>query len=409
MKGNIIHTKHKGFTIIEVMIFLAISGLLLVGVLIGTGTTIARQRYNDAVQSFAEFLRQQYSFVINPQIAPFREFSGSCETADSSKIFDFASPSQTYLTKEFLLSFYDSSTPPKYVGRQADATSNRGQSDCVLYGIMITFSEDGRMATRTPLIGRDFPKIKEEYEKGSTKRIEDIKTDPLYPELINVPLDLAVLSLAGIGGGMPSVTVTDMPSTLPAAPPGNPDNINRFFGPNSNCMPTLVGPPNSESFLFRYGASVKGISVSNPLPDAIFIVRSPLNGTVKTYSANNFKYAPEIEFNGNTFSSTEDFNKNNTANLNNSGGGNCSGNLGTGRVNAFLTLIDNLSISKKFGNATYPKDGEGEIPLCLYSDDVFAYADRQRMIAITENGRNPTAINLVDSDSDRNLCGSGGG
>ena len=56
-----------GFTLIEVSIFLAITGLLLVGVLGGTYSNIARQRYNDSVRSFAEFFRQIYGEVISPE------------------------------------------------------------------------------------------------------------------------------------------------------------------------------------------------------------------------------------------------------------------------------------------------------------------------------------------------------
>lgn len=57
----------KGFTIIEVMIFLAITGLLLLTVLGGTYASIATQRYNDSVRDFAEFLRQTYAEVISPE------------------------------------------------------------------------------------------------------------------------------------------------------------------------------------------------------------------------------------------------------------------------------------------------------------------------------------------------------
>ncbi len=56
-----------GFTLIEVMLFLAISGLLLVGVLGGTYSAIGIQRYNDSLRSFAEFLRQTYGEVISPE------------------------------------------------------------------------------------------------------------------------------------------------------------------------------------------------------------------------------------------------------------------------------------------------------------------------------------------------------
>ena len=49
----------RGFTIIEVMLFLALSGVLLAGILGGLGGNIARQRYNDAVQDIANIMRDQ--------------------------------------------------------------------------------------------------------------------------------------------------------------------------------------------------------------------------------------------------------------------------------------------------------------------------------------------------------------
>ena len=57
----------KGFTMIEVSIFLAITGLLLIGVLAGTYSSIARERYNDSVRSFAEYFRQIYGEVLSPE------------------------------------------------------------------------------------------------------------------------------------------------------------------------------------------------------------------------------------------------------------------------------------------------------------------------------------------------------
>lgn len=60
-------TTRQGFTIIEVMLVLAITGLMLIGVLGGTYSAIATQRYQDSVRSFSEFLRQLYSEVISPE------------------------------------------------------------------------------------------------------------------------------------------------------------------------------------------------------------------------------------------------------------------------------------------------------------------------------------------------------
>ena len=56
-----------GFTLVEVSLFLAISGLLLVGVIAGTQSSISAQRFNDSVQNYVEFLRTAYSEVSNPQ------------------------------------------------------------------------------------------------------------------------------------------------------------------------------------------------------------------------------------------------------------------------------------------------------------------------------------------------------
>jgi len=54
-----------GFTIIEVILFIGISGALIVGILMGTGNSINTQRYHDSVYSFRSFLQQQYSDVSN--------------------------------------------------------------------------------------------------------------------------------------------------------------------------------------------------------------------------------------------------------------------------------------------------------------------------------------------------------
>lgn len=56
-----------GFTLIEVSLFLAITGLLFLGVTIGVQNSIFQQRYNDSVQSFVEFLRSAYAKTENVQ------------------------------------------------------------------------------------------------------------------------------------------------------------------------------------------------------------------------------------------------------------------------------------------------------------------------------------------------------
>lgn len=55
----------KGFTIIETMLVLAITGLLVSTLFVGIGGTINNQRYKDSVTSFKATLQQQFTFAIN--------------------------------------------------------------------------------------------------------------------------------------------------------------------------------------------------------------------------------------------------------------------------------------------------------------------------------------------------------
>lgn len=62
-----VEKKKTGFTIIEVMLVLAITGLVLIGALGGTYRNIEQQRYVDSYRSFAEFLRQMYNEALSPE------------------------------------------------------------------------------------------------------------------------------------------------------------------------------------------------------------------------------------------------------------------------------------------------------------------------------------------------------
>lgn len=63
MKGAI--KAAAGFTIIEVVLFLAIAGLMMIGILAAANNNINNQRYSTAVTSLASYFQDQYSAVIN--------------------------------------------------------------------------------------------------------------------------------------------------------------------------------------------------------------------------------------------------------------------------------------------------------------------------------------------------------
>ncbi len=100
-------TNKAGFTIIETMLFLAITGLLIASMLVGVGTSINVQRYRDSVMSLKSLLQDQYSQITSVNNS--RDGSWSCDSA--------AQTSQTG-TKEA-----------------------RGQSDCVILGRYITIAD----------------------------------------------------------------------------------------------------------------------------------------------------------------------------------------------------------------------------------------------------------------------------
>lgn len=77
--------RKRGFTLIEVALFLAITGLLFVGIVVGTGNSLSQQRFLDAVQSYTEFLRSIYSEVSNPQSVG----EGRSERAIYGKLISF--------------------------------------------------------------------------------------------------------------------------------------------------------------------------------------------------------------------------------------------------------------------------------------------------------------------------------
>lgn len=60
-------SKQGGFTIIELMLFLGITGALFAALMIGANVSIVQQRYKDNVSNITTFFENQYSEVLNTQ------------------------------------------------------------------------------------------------------------------------------------------------------------------------------------------------------------------------------------------------------------------------------------------------------------------------------------------------------
>ncbi|HRN90596.1 MAG TPA: hypothetical protein PK265_01125 [Candidatus Saccharibacteria bacterium] len=95
--------RNTGFTIIESMLFLGITGIMVIALLVGTGVSINTQRYRDSVSTLMSFIQQQYSEVGN--VSNSRSNDWSCGSDAETK--------------------------------QDGAPQDRGQSDCFIAGRLI--------------------------------------------------------------------------------------------------------------------------------------------------------------------------------------------------------------------------------------------------------------------------------
>lgn len=78
-------TFRRGFTLIEVALFLVVTGALFAAVTIGVQNSIYQQRQTDAVQNLAEFIRSAYAQTTNVQ----SEGSGRTDSAIYGKLLTF--------------------------------------------------------------------------------------------------------------------------------------------------------------------------------------------------------------------------------------------------------------------------------------------------------------------------------
>lgn len=102
----------KGFTIIETMLVLSVTGLLSVGIMVGWSVNINRQRYDDSVNTFKSDIQQIFSDVENPTNQNDRKIACTSNTRS--------------------LSLSEG-------GTGGHAGTSRGTSDCILLGKFVVF------------------------------------------------------------------------------------------------------------------------------------------------------------------------------------------------------------------------------------------------------------------------------
>jgi type II secretory pathway pseudopilin PulG len=368
--------KRAGFTIIEIMIFLAISGILIIGVIAGSGVITARHRYNDSVQNLTELLRSQYSAVINTQIADRTLGDVSSTACLGPSLTDVTSGWQVDINK--FAYFYN---PDGTLKRDTAADAGRGRTNCLVYGLMMTFGgNNGGTIQVSPLIGRDIT--------------ADLEADR----------DLSDLELLQLSGA-DNLAVSFQNFTFGSSPGtgslqfNNPDNM--------RCWVRSVG--GSYSYNLEWGASVQAPPDEDgnrhALSATVLIFRSPKNGAIRTFVHHGFIGPSD----GWSFSAAEINDQNGGRGLSlagdalNPAGGSCNGNLNTGSSDTGFNFWREASINDRFtaedasGNPYF--SDEDPLILCVESDDIFALNGQRRMIRIAADGRSSSAVELVNLDS----------
>ena len=220
-KNNLVQ---KGFTLIEVILFLAISGAIFAMVMTGISTSTARRRYTDSVNDIVEQIKNAYSATINVE-------NIRVKTEDSSF---FCSLSSAYNGSGGLVpDSKATSTNDNYPGR----------SKCAVYGQVITFGEQGNTRmNRYDIIGRAVIDARNNIDPNDS--------------------DEFIKSLKAVGANI--VTLRQNNNAM------------------TSCTVALAGT--TSSYLPQWDAKIENTSTDRSLyKGVIMIARSPVSGTVHTF------------------------------------------------------------------------------------------------------------------------------
>lgn len=319
---------HKtGFTLIEVLLFLAISALIITVLMFAVASSVARQRYNDSVQDFTEFLRRQYAETIvtvnnRPvdDLTCTRYFSARASLlANETRLFPNGLPGNIQISNNIL-------TDPN---KDSDG---RGKSDCNIYGRLI-------------LIGQGDPTTPSEPGEGTEVHTYTVIGADLDPE------DIRNQNISNLGAFLLTVPVLL----------------------DGNCG---IGTGSSHKvYNLPWVATTEKVDKSI-LRTAILILRNPISGTVHTLISKQDESTDYVNKLANSFTTID-----NTTCAYSEGGYNLWQVLGN-------------------ENVTFDQD----LDICVGSYDVYANANKRRMIRVTGDSRNGTGVELIPQDSEENLC-----
>ena len=221
----------KGFTLIEVILFLGISGAIFAMVMTGISTSTARRRYNDSVNDIVEQIRNAYAATISVE-------NVRTDTGDQSSYF--CSISSAFINKDTRKAV-NYTTPDSKITATND--NYPGRSKCAVYGQVITFGEqDSTVINRYDIIGL--------ADIDDRNDIDPDDSDAVLKALKKIGANIVTLKQGGAKA--------------------------------KKCTASLAGT--TSSYLPQWGATIENKTAKRTLyKGAIMIARSPVSGTVHTF------------------------------------------------------------------------------------------------------------------------------
>lgn len=179
-------TKQAGFTIIETMLFVGITGLIMAFMLVGVSTQLNHRRYQDASNSLLSYVQSQYNLVSNVNSA--RSASEVC---------------------------IDHQVKAAETGDENDA--GRGTSDCTIVGRLLRSVEGGTGISSTQVIATvDAASLPLQRGDSDTKVLQDARlTTGLNVDQYSTQWNTKLVRPAPNGdqAGTFSILITRMPTT----------------------------------------------------------------------------------------------------------------------------------------------------------------------------------------------------
>lgn len=222
----------KGFTIIEVVLFLGISSLLSVGLMVGWTVNINRQRYNDTVNTFKSNIQKVFSEVENIENGRTEKYKCNVETGSVT------------------------------INQDGATGANRGASDCVSLGKMITFGA---------------------CEPGSCAGITTPAYSSKYTTRDVIGLDIDTSSACGGTSCTNDIDAFRATQFVVSSSEGNDvENEQTFTLEWSGAQKARTDNTNNK-FTGSILNGPNGLKLANTIY-GLLILRSPMDGTVRTFA-----------------------------------------------------------------------------------------------------------------------------